>query len=63
MKFSPKYRTKKLGMMYTILGSFWPFVIGKGQILGPKSGLGKIPTRRQGLSLNSSICCDTISLG
>ena len=31
MKFSPKCITKKfLGMMYTILGSFWPFLIGKG---------------------------------
>ena len=27
MKFSPKYRTKKLGMIYTILGSFCSFIL------------------------------------
>ena len=29
MKFSPKYKAKKLGMIYTILGSFAHFLIGK----------------------------------
>ena len=44
MKFSPKCRTKKLGMIYnTIFGSFAHFSIGKGPIFGPKPGLGKIP--------------------
>ena len=28
MKFSPKCRTKKLGMIYTILGRFCSFLIG-----------------------------------
>ena len=41
MKFSPKCRTKKLGIIYTILGSFAHFLIVMGLILGPKSGLGK----------------------
>ena len=40
MKFSPKCRSKKWGMIYTILGSFAHFWIGKGPIFGPKSGLG-----------------------
>ena len=43
MKFSLKCRTQILGMIYTILGSFCSFLIGKGPLLGPKSGLGKIP--------------------
>ena len=34
MKFSPKCRTKKLG-------NFAHFLIGKGPIFFPKSGLGK----------------------
>ena len=43
MKFSSKCRTKKLklGIIYTILGSFCSFIIGTGPIFGPKSGLGK----------------------
>ena len=41
MKFQPKCRTKKLGMIYTILGSFAHFLIGKWSIFGPKSALGK----------------------
>ena len=41
MKFSPKCRTKKLGMIYTIPGCFCSFLIGKGLLFGPKSGLGK----------------------
>ena len=41
MKFSPKCRTKKLGMIYTIVGSFCYFLNWKGAIYGPKSGLGK----------------------
>ena len=38
VKFSPKCRTKKLGMQYTILSSFF---ICKVPIFGPKSCLGK----------------------
>ena len=41
MKFSPKCRTKKLGMIYTILGSFCSFLIGEEPIFGPTSDLGK----------------------
>ena len=43
IKFSPKCRTKKLGMIYTILGGFSSFLncIGLWPIFGPKSGLGK----------------------
>ena len=41
MKFPPKCRTKKLGMIYTILGHLAHFLIGMGPIFGPKSGLGK----------------------
>ena len=49
MKFSPKCRTKKLGMLYTILGSFCSFLNwegGKGPIFGPKSDLGKSLIKR-----------------
>ena len=41
MKFSPKCRTKKLGMIYTILGSFCPFLNWEGVDIRPKSGLRK----------------------
>ena len=41
MECSPKCRTKKLGMIYTILEVFVHFLIGKGPMFGPKSGLGK----------------------
>ena len=40
MKFSPKCRTKKFGITFTILGSFYSFFNEKGSIIGPKSGLG-----------------------
>ena len=37
MKFQPKCRTKKLRMIYIILGSFCPFfLIGKGPIFRPR---------------------------
>ena len=36
MKFSPKCKTKKFGILYTILGSFAHFSIGKGQIFDKK---------------------------
>ena len=39
MKFSPKCRTKKMGMIYTIMEVVAHFLIGKGSILGPKSDL------------------------
>ena len=41
MKISPKCRTKKLEVIYTILEVFADFLIGKGPILDPKSGVGK----------------------
>ena len=46
MKFSPRSRTKKLGIIYTILESFYSFLNMEGAdllppIFGPKSGLGK----------------------
>ena len=34
MKFLPKCKTNQLGMIYTILGSFRSFLIGKGPIFG-----------------------------
>ena len=37
MKFSPKCRTKNMGMINTILGSFGSFLIGKEPLYGPKS--------------------------
>ena len=36
-----KFRTKKLGMIYTFSGSLVHFLIVKGPLLGPKSSLGK----------------------
>ena len=41
MKFPLKCRTKKLGMIYTILGSFCSFLNWEGADYCPKSGLGK----------------------
>ena len=41
MKFSPKCRTKKLGMIYNILGSFCSFCNWEGLLFCPKPGLGK----------------------
>ena len=41
IKFSPKCKPKKLGMIYTIWEVFAHLLIGKGQIFGPKTGLGK----------------------
>ena len=43
MKFSPKYRTKKLGMIYTILGSFYPFFNWEGVDIWSLIRLRKIP--------------------
>ena len=45
MKFSPKCRTKKLGMIYIILGCFCSFLIGKGLKFGPKIRPRKAPER------------------
>ena len=43
MKFSPKSRTKKLGMISPFWEAFAHLIlcIGKGPIFGLKSGLGK----------------------
>ena len=43
MKFSPKCRTKKLGMIYTILGSFCSFSNWEGANIRPQIRLRKIP--------------------
>ena len=41
MKFSPKCRTKKLGMICTTFGSFCSYFKSDGADIGPKSGLEK----------------------
>ena len=43
MKFSPKCRTKKLGMIYTIFGSFCSIRVGGGADIRPEIRLRKIP--------------------
>ena len=43
MKFSPKCRTKILGMMYTILGSFCSFLNWEGADIRPQIRPRKIP--------------------
>ena len=43
MKFSPQCRTKKLGMIYTILGSFCSFLNWEGTDIWPKIRPRKIP--------------------
>ena len=52
MKFSSKFRTKKLGIIYTIFGSFWKFLLifalGKGRYIFyilPQIRPRKIPER------------------
>ena len=43
MKFSPKCRSKKLGMTYIILGSFCSFLNWKGADIGPQIRPRKTP--------------------
>ena len=43
MKFSPKCRTKKLGMIYTFLGSFCLFLIWERADIRPQIRPRKIP--------------------
>ena len=43
IKFSPKCRTKKLGMIYTILGSLCSFLNWEGDNIRPQIGPWKIP--------------------
>ena len=43
MKFSPKCRTKKYGMIYTILESFCSFLNWEGADIWPKIRPRKIP--------------------
>ena len=43
MKFAPKCRNKKLGMIYTILGSFCSFLNWIGAIIRPQIRPRKIP--------------------
>ena len=54
MKISSKCRAKKLGMIYTILGSFSSFLIGKGSLFGTKLVLG--------ISLIGEMQCYTVNL-
>ena len=46
MKFSPKCRTKKLGIIYTILGSFCSFFNCKGADIRPQIRPRKISARK-----------------
>ena len=66
MKFSPKYRTKKLGIIYTILGSFCSFLNWEGAVIWPQIRPKKIPAypgiqirmfNEIFLFLNQNICC------
>ena len=50
MKFSPKCRSKKLGMIYTILGSFCSFFNWKRADIRPKIWPRKIPVIRMPIS-------------
>ena len=43
MKFSPKCRTKKLGMIYTIFGNCCSFLNREGAIIRPQIWPRKIP--------------------
>ena len=43
IKCSPKCRTKKLGMIYTILGSFCSFFNWEGADIRPQARHSKIP--------------------
>ena len=43
MKLSPKCRTKKMGMSYTILGSFCSFLNWEGVYIWPQIRPRKIP--------------------
>ena len=52
MKFSPKCRTKKLGIIYTILGSFCSFLNWKGPKIRPR----KISV------VNDNVCCLSFSV-
>ena len=45
MKFSPKCRTKKLGMIYTIPGCFCSFFNWEGAVIQPKIRPRKIRER------------------
>ena len=46
MKFSPKCRTKKLGIIYTTLGSFCSFLNWEGADIRPQIRPRKIPDIR-----------------
>ena len=52
MKILPKCRTKKLGMVYTILGSFCSFLNWERADIRSKSGLG--------ISLINMVLCQSI---
>ena len=41
MKFSPNCRTKEFGILFSVLGGFAHFLIGKRSMFSPKIGIGK----------------------
>ena len=47
MKFSPKCRTKKLGMIYTILRRFCSFFNWEGAVIRPQIRPRKIPESKR----------------
>ena len=49
MRKSPKCRTKKLGMIYTILGSFCSFLNWEGANIRPEIRPRKIPASHKEL--------------
>ena len=57
MKFSRKCRTKKLGMIYTILGSFCSFLNWEGTYIWPQIRPWKIPETNKLLFLECLFCC------
>ena len=56
MKFSPKCRTKNLGMIYTILVSFWSFLNWEGADIQPQISPRKIPDQDE-LLISLDVCC------
>ena len=60
-QISPKCRTKKLGMIYTILGSFCLFLNWEGAYIRPQIRLRKIPEREHWDSFCYSVRNDSFT--
>ena len=60
MKFSPKSRTKKLGMKYTILGSICSFLNWKGTNKRPQIRPRKIPELQNENAMSEVLECSII---